>query len=100
MNEDRSWTIANPSACQQAHPVANPTDPITGDFEPGGTWYSMIAVRGDLYAIEPNHGELDKITPSREVSRVVDISEVCAPDRSAGNNRRWRRQFLPVVRRR
>lgn len=75
VNPDRSWTmIANLSAFQQAHPVANPTDPITGDFEPDGTWYSMIAVRGDLYAVEPNHGELDKITPSGKVSRVVDIS--------------------------
>jgi hypothetical protein len=75
VNPDRSWTmIANLSAFQQAHPVANPTDPITGDFEPDGTWYSMIAVRGDLYAVEPNHGELDKITTSGQVSRVVDIS--------------------------
>jgi len=75
VNPDRSWTmIANLSAFLQGHPVANPTDPITGDFEPDGTWYSMIAVRGDLYAIEPNHGELDKITTSGHVSRVVDIS--------------------------
>ena len=75
VNPDRSWTmIANLSAFQQAHPVANPTDPITGDFEPDGTWYSMIALRGDLYAIEPNHGELDKITTSGQISRVVDIS--------------------------
>ena len=75
VNPDRSWTmIANLSAFQQAHPVANATDPITGDFEPDGTWYSMIAVRGDLYAVEPNHGELDKITPSGAISRVVDIS--------------------------
>ena len=75
VNRDRSWTmIADLSAFQQAHPVANPTDAITGDFEPDGTWYSMIAVRGDLYAVEPNHGELDRITPSGKVSRVVDIS--------------------------
>ena len=75
INPDRSWTmIANLSAFQQAHPVANPTDPITGDFEPDGTWYSMIAVRGDLYAVEPNHGELDRITTWGRVSRVVDIS--------------------------
>jgi len=53
------------------HPVANPNPP---DFEPDGTWYSMIAVDGDLYAVEPNHGELDKITPGAGVSRVVDIS--------------------------
>ncbi len=75
VNPDRSWTIvANLSAFQQAHPVANPTDPITGDFEPDGTWYSIIAVRGDLYAVEPNHGELDKITTSGHVSRIADIS--------------------------
>jgi hypothetical protein len=53
------------------HPVANPNP---GDFEPDGTWYSMIAVDGDLYAVEPNHGELDKIAPGGSVSRVVDIS--------------------------
>jgi hypothetical protein len=75
VNVDRTWTmIANLSAFQQAHPVAHPTDAITGDFEPDGTWYSMIAVRGDLYAVEPNHGELDKITPSGQISRVIDIS--------------------------
>jgi len=75
VNPDRSWTmIADLSAFQQTHPVANPTDPITGDFEPDGTWFSMIAVRGNLYAVEPNHGELDKITTSGNVSRVVDIS--------------------------
>lgn len=66
--------IADLSAFLQSHPVANPTNAITGDFEPDGTWYSMIAVRGDLYAIEPNHGELDKITTNGNVTRVVDIS--------------------------
>lgn len=75
VNGHGGWTmIANLSAFQQAHPVAHPTDPITGDFEPDGTWYSMIAVHGDLYAVEPNHGELDKITTSGRVSRVIDIS--------------------------
>jgi glucose/arabinose dehydrogenase len=47
------------------------------DFEPDGTWYSLIAVRGDLYAVEPNHGEVDKITlhgNSAQVSRLVDVS--------------------------
>ena len=75
VDEHGGWTmIANLSAFQQAHPVAHPTDPINGDFEPDGTWYSMIAVHGDLYAVEPNHGELDRITPSGKVSRVIDIS--------------------------
>jgi len=56
---------------QKAHPVANPEP---DDFEPDGTWYSMIAVRGNLYAVEPNHGEIDRITPEGEISRVIDIS--------------------------
>ena len=46
--------VANLSAFQKRHPVANPQP---DDFEPDGTWYSMIAVHGDLYAIEPNHGD-------------------------------------------
>ena len=75
INPDHSWTmIADLSTFLQTHPVAHPTDPITGDFEPDGTWYSMIALRGDLYAVEPNHGELDKITPDGNITRVIDIS--------------------------
>lgn len=75
VNPDKTWTmIANLSAFQQSHPVANPTDPITGDFEPDGTWYSMIAIGDKLFAVEPNHGELDRITTSGDVTRVVDLS--------------------------
>jgi hypothetical protein len=63
--------IADLSAFQQANPVVN-FEP--DDFEPDGTWYSMVAVRGDLYAVEPNHGEVDKITPNGQITRVVDVS--------------------------
>jgi hypothetical protein len=63
--------IANLSAFVMAFPVAHPEP---DDFEPDGTWYSMIAVGGNLYAIEPNHGELDRITPDGQISRVSDIS--------------------------
>jgi len=55
----------------KTHPVEHPNPP---DFEPDGTWYSMIAVRGTLYAVEPNHGELDAISPDGYVHRVADIS--------------------------
>jgi hypothetical protein len=64
--------IANLSAFQQSHPVANPEP---DDFEPDGTWYSMVAVHDDIYAVEPNHGEVDRIDlDSGAVSRVVDVS--------------------------
>ena len=69
---DRSWKlIANLSEFLMNNPVKNPNP---GDFEPDGTWWSMINMGGDLYSVEPNHGELDKITPSGNVSRVLDIS--------------------------
>lgn len=72
VNSNGSWSmIADLSAWQQSHPVAQPEE---DDFEPDGTWYSMISVRGDLYALEPNHGELVKVTTDGNISRVIDIS--------------------------
>jgi hypothetical protein len=72
VNANRTWTeIANLSAFQQNNPVAHPNPP---DFEPDGTWYSMINVDNTLYAVEPNHGELDRITAKGAISRVIDIS--------------------------
>jgi hypothetical protein len=63
--------IANLSAFQKAHPVAHP-DPQ--DFEPDGTWYSMIAVGRALYPMDSNHGELDRVSQHGTISRVIDIS--------------------------
>jgi hypothetical protein len=69
---DRSWKIlANLSEYLMSHPVKNPEP---DDFEPDGTWWSMINYGGNLYAVEPNHGELDKITPGGNISRVIDVS--------------------------
>jgi len=72
VHPDGRWNmVADLSAFQKSHPVAHPNPP---DFEPDGTWYSMVAVRGELYAVEPNHGELDAISPEGEIRRVADIS--------------------------
>ena len=73
VDDDGNWSlVADLSEFQHSHPVAQPEE---DDFEPDGTWYSMINVRGDLYVVEPNHGELDKVAmPSGAISRVVDIS--------------------------
>jgi hypothetical protein len=59
------------SAFIQANPVAHPN---AGDFEPDGTWYSMVAAKGALYAVEPNHGEVDRVAPSGAIGRLVDVS--------------------------
>ena len=62
--------VANLSAFQQANPTAVKED----DFEPDGTWYSMVVVNGDFIAVEPNHGEVDRITTSGQITRIVDVS--------------------------
>lgn len=64
-------TVADLSAFVKTHPVKHPQP---DDFEPDGTWYGMVAVRGVLYVVEPNHGELDRVTPGGDISRVIDIS--------------------------
>jgi sugar lactone lactonase YvrE len=73
VNADGTTTlVANLSAFQASHPVAHPEP---NDFEPDGTWYSMVAVRGKLYAVEPNHGEVVRISPTTgAIERVVDVS--------------------------
>lgn len=68
--------IVNLSQFIMNNPVVNPNPP---DFEPDGTWYSMVAVGNTLYAVEPNHGEVDVISPGRgckdsRISRLVDVS--------------------------
>jgi hypothetical protein len=69
-NGSISW-IANLSAYQKHHPVQNPE---ADDFEPDGTWYSMVALHGKLFALEPNHGELVRIRLGGAIKRVVDVS--------------------------
>jgi sugar lactone lactonase YvrE len=72
VNDDGSTTmIANLSAFYQANPVARPN---ADDFEPDGTPYSLVDFGGALYAVEPNHGELDRISRDGQISRVIDIS--------------------------
>jgi hypothetical protein len=65
--------VANLSAYQQSHPVAVPSP--NGDFEFDGSWYSMLAIDGKIFAVEPNHGEVVRVIPGTgKVSRVADIS--------------------------
>ena len=63
--------IADLSTFYKNNPVQNPE---ADDFEPDGTTYSMVEFNGDLYTVEPNHGELDKTTTGGVTTRVADIS--------------------------
>ena len=67
-----SWTmVANLSAFVHAHPVAHPNP---ADFEPDETWYSMVAAKRALYVVGPNHGEVDRVSPTGTIRRLVDVS--------------------------
>ena len=63
--------VANLSAYQQTHPVAHRED---DDFEPDGTWFSMVRDGDAMVAVEPNHGEIDKISAKGDITRLVDVS--------------------------
>lgn len=77
VNQDgTTTTIADLSAFIKANPVANPD---ADDFEPDGTWYGMVAVRGALYATEPNHQEIDRITLDGKITRLNDLSTLFVP---------------------
>lgn len=71
-----TWKLeADLSAFQAANPVANPS--TNGDFEPDGSWYSMIAFGNSLVAVEPNHGELVRFNPrNRRLFRIADVSAI------------------------
>lgn len=76
VNHNGSTTrIANLSKYQRAHPTAHENP---GDFEPDGTWYSMVVVGGEFFAVEPNHGEVDSVTRNGVISRFVDVSKQVA----------------------
>ena len=63
--------VADLSAWSLTHPVLNPEE---DDFEPDGTWYSMVTGHDNLIAVEPNHGEIVRITTSGLIHRIADIS--------------------------
>ncbi len=67
-----SWkAIANLSQFLHTHPAAYPS---LGDFEPDGTFFSLIAHDNRLYTVEPNHGQLFSASPSGDLREELDIS--------------------------
>ena len=63
--------IADIGAFLKTHPTRYES---ADDFEPDGTLYSVIAVDGVLYTVEPNHGEVISVTKNGTINQVIDIS--------------------------
>ena len=82
VNPDGTWElVADLSAFWKANPVASPE---ADDFEPDGDPYSLVSVGDDLYVVEANHGELDRVVLDDDgendghgarIERVVDFSK-------------------------
>jgi hypothetical protein len=66
------WSlIANLSAFLKANQTKYES---ADDFEPDGTAYSLIAVDGVLFGVEPNHGQVFSVTKKGTIKQVIDIS--------------------------
>ena len=63
--------VSNLSTFVRLHPTKyeNPAD-----FEPDGSFYSMITNGGELIAVEPNHGQLISIDSQGNAQQVLDVS--------------------------
>ena len=67
-----SWKeVANLSKFLMSHPVKYPNP---DDFEPDGTFYSMIAFQNQLYVVEPNHGQVLLVQRDGDVHSLIDVS--------------------------
>lgn len=63
--------IADVGAFLKAHPAKYES---SDDFEPEGSLYSLLAVDGKLYTVEPNHGQVLSVTKGGSIKQVIDIS--------------------------
>ena len=62
-----AWLLANPGA-------KGAEVPRSPDYEPDGTWYSMLFEHGRFYALEPNHGLLVSVHPTQgHVTLIEDL---------------------------
>jgi hypothetical protein len=73
IDSGRISQVANLSAWLLANPGAKGTEvPRNPDYEPDGTWYSLLFDQGRLYAVEPNHGLLVSVQPESGAITLVD----------------------------
>lgn len=72
----KAHLLSNLSAFERNHPVQNPD---SSDYEPDGSFYSMINVRGVLYVAAANHQEIIRVGPDGKTTRVIDLSKFFDP---------------------
>ncbi len=75
-HDGTTTTIADLSEYIKSHPATNKS---LDDFEPDGTWYGMVSVRGVLYATEPNSQILIGVQQNGKIFRLADLSTQFVP---------------------
>jgi hypothetical protein len=72
------------------HLRSNPDskNPADGDYEPDGTWYSLVSAFGAFYAVEPNRGVFVRVDHLGNITRVADMIEKVASIDPAGDGDR------------
>jgi plastocyanin len=63
--------VASLDAWMPAHPVSK----VPGDLDPNGEPYSLIADGSSLVLSESNSGQLLRVTPDGEITRIADLSD-------------------------
>ena len=67
----------------RTHPDSK--SPLDGDFEPDGTWYSLIHAFGAFYTMEPNHGVMVRLQENGALTEVANLWESVAKIDSSGD---------------
>jgi hypothetical protein len=70
----RTRELIDLSAYLFAHPPQDDTFE-KDDWEPDGTWYSVVAFDHALYLTEPNHQVIERVTTRGDITRVLDMSQ-------------------------
>jgi hypothetical protein len=69
-----SIPIADLGAYLSSHPDSK--DPTDTDFEPDGTWNSLVAAYGALYTMEPNHGVMLRVGRHGGITFIANLWEM------------------------
>ena len=72
IGKDGSATLVADLGAYRAATTVAVADPSDDEYD--GTWYSMVALDGFIYTVEPNHGDMIRVGFDGRIERLVDLS--------------------------
>jgi hypothetical protein len=70
------WTMIADLSAVVTDLANKPANEDSDDYQPDGDFYSLIAARGKLYTVDPNHSQVWSVTRKGDVEMVNDISKL------------------------